>query len=102
MDALRRHRRPVTAAALADELSVSVRTICRDVQSLVGLGYLLREGFFLPSLMFDEDEVESLVLGARFPQSNDLRRLRPRQEHDLAADLFGIDVLVSRVGLGQR
>ena len=76
MDALRRHRRPVTAATLADELSVSVRTIYRDVQSLVGLGapidgeaglgYLLRGGFFLPPLMFDEDEVEALVLGARW------------------------------------
>ena len=76
MDALRRHRRPVTAAALADELSVSVRTIYRDVQSLVGLGapidgeaglgYLLRGGFFLPPLMFDEDEIEALVLGARW------------------------------------
>ena len=75
MDALRRHRRPVTAASLADELSVSVRTIYRDVQSLVelgapidgeaGLGYLLRGGFFLPPLMFDEDELEALVLGAR-------------------------------------
>ncbi len=75
MDALRRHRRPVTAASLANELSVSVRTIYRDVQSLVelgapidgeaGLGYLLRGGFFLPPLMFDEDELEALVLGAR-------------------------------------
>ena len=38
LDALRRHRRPVTAAALAAELRVSVRTIYRDVQTLVGLG----------------------------------------------------------------
>ena len=76
MDALRRHRRPVTAAALADDLSVSIRTIYRDVQSLIGLGapidgeaglgYLLRGGFFLPPLMFDEDEIEALVLGARW------------------------------------
>lgn len=75
MDALRRHRRPVTAQSLADELSVSVRTIYRDVQSLIGLGapidgeaglgYMLRGGFFLPPLMFDEDELEALVLGAR-------------------------------------
>lgn len=74
MDALRRHRRPVTAASLASELSVSARTIYRDVQSLIGLGapidgeaglgYLLRGGFFLPPLMFDEDELEALVLGA--------------------------------------
>ena len=75
MDALRRHRRPVTAASLADDLAVSIRTIYRDVQTLVGLGapidgeaglgYLLRGGFFLPPLMFDEDELEALVLGAR-------------------------------------
>jgi predicted DNA-binding transcriptional regulator YafY len=75
LDALRRHRRPVTAATLAAELKVSVRTIYRDVQTLIelgapvdgeaGLGYLLRGGFFLPPLMFDEDELEALVLGAR-------------------------------------
>jgi hypothetical protein len=76
MDALRRHRRPVTAASLADELAVSMRTIYRDVQVLIGLGapidgeaglgYLLRPGFFLPPLMFSEDELEALVLGARW------------------------------------
>jgi predicted DNA-binding transcriptional regulator YafY len=76
MDALRRHRRPVTAASLADELTVSMRTIYRDVQVLIGLGapidgeaglgYLLRPGFFLPPLMFSEDELEALVLGARW------------------------------------
>src|SRR5579859_2927556 len=75
MDGLRRHRRPVTAAALASEQGVSVRTIYRDIQTLIGLGapidgeaglgYLLRPGFFLPPLMFDEDELEALVLGAR-------------------------------------
>jgi predicted DNA-binding transcriptional regulator YafY len=75
LDALRRHRRPVTAAALAVELGVSIRTIYRDVQTLIGLGapvdgeaglgYMLRGGFFLPPLMFDEDELEALVLGAR-------------------------------------
>jgi predicted DNA-binding transcriptional regulator YafY len=79
MDALRRHRRPVTAASLAGEMSVSIRTIYRDVQSLIGLGapidgeaglgYLLRGGFFLPPLMFDEDEIEALVLGARWVET---------------------------------
>ncbi|HEY5080373.1 MAG TPA: YafY family protein [Bauldia sp.] len=74
MDALRRHRRPVTAASLAGEMAVSIRTIYRDVQTLIGLGapidgeaglgYMLRGGFFLPPLMFDEDELEPLVLGA--------------------------------------
>jgi predicted DNA-binding transcriptional regulator YafY len=76
MDALRGHRRPVTAAALADKLGVSERTIYRDIQTLAGLGapvegeagvgYLLRAGVFLPPLMFSADELEALVLGARW------------------------------------
>src|SRR5579885_809483 len=78
MDALRGRRRPVTAAQLAGELSVSLRTVYRDVQTLIGLGapidggagvgYLLRAGFFLPPLMFGEEELEALVLGARWVQ----------------------------------
>jgi len=76
MDALRGRRRPVTAAQLASELSVSMRTVYRDVQTLIGLGapveggagvgYLLRPGFFLPPLMFGEEELEALILGARW------------------------------------
>jgi len=76
MDALRGNRRPVTAAALADKLGVSERTIYRDMQTLAelgapvegsaGVGYLLRTGFFLPPLMFGADELEALVLGARW------------------------------------
>lgn len=76
MDALRRHRRPVTAAQLAEDQGVSVRTLYRDIQTLVGLGapiegeagigYMLRPGFFLPPLMFSADELEALVLGARW------------------------------------
>jgi predicted DNA-binding transcriptional regulator YafY len=76
MDAMRGSRRPVTAAALAEKLGVSERTIYRDMQTLAelgapvegsaGLGYLLRSGFFLPPLMFDVDELEALVLGARW------------------------------------
>jgi predicted DNA-binding transcriptional regulator YafY len=76
MDALRRHRRPVTASVLADEQGVSVRTLYRDIQTLIGLGapidgeagvgYMLRPGFFLPPLMFSAEELEALVLGARW------------------------------------
>ena len=79
MDALRRHRRPVTAAALAEEQGVSVRTLYRDVQTLIGLGapiageagigYMLKPGFFLPPLMFSPEELEALVLGARWVQA---------------------------------
>ncbi len=76
MDALRGHRRPVTAAVLAERMQVSERTIYRDIQTLAGLGapiegeagvgYLLRPGMFLPPLMFSADELEALVLGARW------------------------------------
>jgi predicted DNA-binding transcriptional regulator YafY len=74
IQALRRERQ-VTAEELAVELEVSPRTIYRDVQDLVrsgvpiqgeaGIGYVLREGFDLPPLMFSAEEVEALVLGAR-------------------------------------
>jgi len=76
MDALRSRRTPVTAAHLAKHLSVSARTVYRDVQALLdlgaridggaGVGYVLRKGFFLPPLMFGEEEIEALVLGARW------------------------------------
>jgi predicted DNA-binding transcriptional regulator YafY len=76
IQALRRRRRPVTAAALSVELGVSERTIYRDVVTLVGqgapiegeagLGYVLRPGFTLPPLMFGDEEIEALVLGLRW------------------------------------
>lgn len=76
MDALRGNRHPVTAARLAEQLGVSERTIYRDMQTLAelgaplqgeaGVGYMLRAGFFLPPLMFGADELEALVLGARW------------------------------------
>ncbi len=76
MDALRRNRRAVSAASLAASLKVSVRTLYRDMQVLkdlgapvegeAGIGYILRAGFFLPPLMFTREELEALVLGARW------------------------------------
>jgi len=73
---LRRHRRPVVAAVLAEEVGVSLRTLYRDVETLraqgahidgeAGVGYVLRPGFMLPPLMFSEEEVEALVLGSRW------------------------------------
>ena len=79
MDSLRRHRQPITAERLAEEFSVSVRTLYRDVHTLIGLGapidgeagvgYILRPGFFLPPLMFSPEELEALVLGARWVES---------------------------------
>ena len=73
---LRRHRRPVSGAALAAELGVSLRTLYRDVETLqgqgadiageAGLGYVLRPGFTLPPLMFTADELDAVILGLRF------------------------------------
>jgi predicted DNA-binding transcriptional regulator YafY len=76
LQTLRRHRRPVSGQALAAELGVSIRTLYRDIATLQaqgadiagepGLGYVLRPGFFLPPLMFSEDEVDAIILGLRF------------------------------------
>lgn len=73
LQALRRHRRAVSANTLAEELGVSKRTIYRDIEALIalgapidgeaGIGYLMRPGFVLPPLMFTEEELEALALG---------------------------------------
>ena len=72
---LRRRRTVVTAAQIADKLEISERTVYRDIRDLVqagtpidgeaGVGYRLRAGYDLPPLMFDREEIQALVLGAR-------------------------------------
>ena len=76
LQALRRRRRPVSGRVLADELGVSLRTLYRDIASLqgqgaeiegeAGLGYVIKPGFWLPPLMLSGEEIEALVLGARW------------------------------------
>jgi predicted DNA-binding transcriptional regulator YafY len=78
---LRTAKRPVTAAALAAELEVTIRTVYRDVATLqarrvpiegaAGLGYVLRRGYDLPPLMFTTDELDAIAVGARL-----VRRIR--------------------------
>jgi len=75
VNVLRRRRTATTAAHLAERLGVSERTVYRDVRDLVlagtpidgeaGVGYRIRPGYDLPPLMFDRDEIQALVLGAR-------------------------------------
>lgn len=75
IQALRRASGPLTAAQLAGQLEVTVRTVYRDIASLqasrvpiegaAGLGYVLRQGFDLPPLMFTRDEIEAILVGAR-------------------------------------
>lgn len=81
IQSLRGARGPLTAAALADKLEVTARTIYRDIAALqasrvpiegsAGLGYVLRRGFDLPPLMFTIDEADAIAIGVRL-----LRRLR--------------------------
>jgi len=75
---LRSRRSVITAHELAEKLEVSERTIYRDIQALslsgmpieseVGVGYRLKPSFSIPPLMFDESELEALLLGARMVQ----------------------------------
>jgi len=72
---LRRRRRATRAADIASHLGISERTVYRDIRDLMlagtpidgeaGVGYRLRAGYDLPPLMFDREEIQALVLGAR-------------------------------------
>jgi len=72
---LRTARGPTTAAALAEDLEVTPRTVYRDIATLqarrvpiegeAGIGYVLRRGFDLPPLMFTVEEIEAIAVGAR-------------------------------------
>lgn len=74
-----RRKQTVKARELSESLEVSERTIYRDVRDLIasgvpiegeaGVGYVLKAGFDLPPLMFKEQEIEALVLGARIVES---------------------------------
>ena len=74
--ALRGRRTALPARRLAETLSVSLRTIYRDVSDLqlsgvpiegeAGIGYMLRKGADIPPLMFTAEELEALVVGTRF------------------------------------
>ena len=72
---LRRRRTVVTARQIAEKLDISERTVYRDIRDLVesgtpidgeaGVGYRLKPDYDLPPLMFDREEIQALVLGAR-------------------------------------
>jgi predicted DNA-binding transcriptional regulator YafY len=91
---LRTASHPVTAAALAEKLEVTVRTIYRDIAALQGsrvpiegapgLGYVMRRGFDLPPLMFTTEEIDAIAVGVRL-----LRRLRDRKLQEAAESVLG-------------
>jgi predicted DNA-binding transcriptional regulator YafY len=111
---LRRHRRPVSGQTLSDELGVSLRTVYRDIQTLIGqgasidgeagVGYVLRPGFVLPPLMFSDEEIEALVLGARWvaqqtddslgrAAANALAKIAAVLPEDMRQDIAGTGLL---------
>src|SRR6185436_13155521 len=75
---LRRRRTVTTAKQIGQKLEVSERTVYRDIRDLIdagtpidgeaGVGYRLRADYDLPPLMFDREEIQALVLGARIVQ----------------------------------
>ena len=91
---LRRHRRPVTGARMAEELEVSLRTLYRDIADLItdgvpirgeaGVGYVLGEGYDLPPLMFKSDELEAIMLGLSWVSRRGDKALRIAAEDVVA------------------
>jgi predicted DNA-binding transcriptional regulator YafY len=73
LQAMRVMPAPITAARLAEETGVSLRSLYRDIESLRlagariegerGYGYRLIEDYALPPQTFDRMEIEALVLG---------------------------------------
>ena len=69
------HKRRVRAQDLAKQFEVSKRTIYRDMSALnqmgipiaamPGEGFELVEGYYIPPLMFTENEAISMILGSR-------------------------------------
>jgi predicted DNA-binding transcriptional regulator YafY len=70
---MRSLRPPVTAARLADELTISERTLYRDIEALraagariegeAGLGYTMSEDVALPPQTLSRMEIEALIIG---------------------------------------
>jgi predicted DNA-binding transcriptional regulator YafY len=75
---LRARRIPVTALDLADRLGVSERSIYRDIDTLralgapidaqAGIGFHLKDGYFLPEFAFSPDELDAIKLGLSWVQ----------------------------------
>jgi predicted DNA-binding transcriptional regulator YafY len=73
---LRNRRLPTSAATLGEVFNVSERTIYRDIATLnrqgaviegaAGLGYVLRDDYFIPPLAFDASEAAAIMFGLRF------------------------------------
>lgn len=119
---LRARKRPVTAFELAQELGVSERSVYRDIETLrllgapldgqAGVGFLLRDGFFLPHFSFSPDELDAVILGLGWVQQRADPALAQSSESALAKILssrtnrpsIGIEppALVTAASLSER
>ena len=94
LESLRRRKYAVSARSLAEEFGVSLRTVYRDIAALqaqgaaiegeAGVGYVLMPGFFLPPMIFTPEELEAVVLGARWVVDRGDRRLADAARNALA------------------
>jgi predicted DNA-binding transcriptional regulator YafY len=85
LDQLRVRTTPVPARGLAVLMGVSIRSIYRDIADLQamgapirgegGIGYVMERGYFLPSLGFDDEELDALALGLRLVSERSSSRL---------------------------
>ncbi|WP_446471267.1 helix-turn-helix transcriptional regulator [Xenorhabdus stockiae] len=76
IEILRSYHFPVQGKVLAQKMNISLRTLYRDIATLQeqgaiiegepGVGYVLKPGFVLPPLMFTQNEIEALALGANW------------------------------------
>ena len=89
-----RSGRLTLARDLAQRLEVSERTIYRDIAHLIGsgvpvegeagVGYMMREGYDLPPLMFSREELHALVAGIRMARAFGGRGLAASAEDALS------------------
>ena len=69
----------VTASEIAERFNISLRTVYRDIRALeeagvpigaeAGKGYFILEGYFLPPVIFSEEEAGAILLGAKLIES---------------------------------
>jgi predicted DNA-binding transcriptional regulator YafY len=88
------HKRRTRAQDLARQFEVSKRTIYRDMSALnqmgiplaalPGEGFELVEGYYLPPLMFTENEAVALLLGSRLLIQQSAGSLTPSADSALA------------------
>jgi predicted DNA-binding transcriptional regulator YafY len=88
------HKRRLRAQDLARQFEISKRTIYRDmsalnqmgipIRALPGEGFELVEGYYLPPLMFTENEAVALILGSRLLSQQAAGSLTPSADSALA------------------